>query len=153
MASILIVYASMSGNTEEILDVIKGRLEELNHDVTVEEIEDIEAESMLNYDAVLLGSYTWGDGELPYETEDFYDELDVVDISGKPVAVFGSGDTDYPKFCEAVDIFEFKLKECGAELIQQGLKIELAPESEEDKKKCITFAENVSTFFETKIDI
>ena len=36
------------------------------------------------------------------------------------------GDTAYELFCEAVTIFEERLVERGAELVQEGLKIELA---------------------------
>lgn len=56
------------------------------------------------------------------------------------MAVFGSGDTAYELFCEAVTIFEERLVKCGAELVQEGLKIELAPEDKEDVEKCSDFA-------------
>lgn len=37
-------------------------------------------------------------------------------------------------------IFEERLVERGAELVQEGLKIELSPEDEEDIEKCSNFA-------------
>ena len=78
-----------------------------------------------------------GDGELPFEAEDFHEDLENIDLSGKKVAVFGSGDTAYELFCEAVTIFEERLVERGAELVQEGLKIELAPEDEEDVENAV----------------
>jgi flavodoxin I len=68
-----------------------------------------DAEVLLQYDGILLGSYTWGDGELPFEAEDFYDQFDDLDLNGKVVGCFGSGDHAYPHFCAAVDIFQQKV--------------------------------------------
>jgi flavodoxin I len=140
MANILIAYASMSGNTEDIANILKNTLNTFPHDVAMKELEEITPEELADYDGILIGCYTWGDGDLPYEAEDFYDDLEGFDLSGKKAAVFGSGDTDYPKFCEAVRIFEERLVECGAEIAQEGLKIELSPETDEDVEKCKDFA-------------
>lgn len=140
MAKILIAYASMSGNTESIVDLVKASLEAFDHEIEVKELENMEVDELLDYDGILLGSYTWGEGELPFEAEDFHDELENVDLSGKKAAVFGSGDTAYELFCEAVPILEKRLTECGAELVVEGLKIELAPEEDEDIERCSNFA-------------
>ena len=140
VAKILIAYASMSGNTESIADLIKVSLDAFDHEVVLQEMEGMDAEELLAYDGIILGSYTWGDGELPFEAVDFHDDLENIDLAGKKVAVFGSGDTAYELFCEAVTIFEERLVERGAELVQEGLKIELAPEDEEDVEKCSNFA-------------
>ncbi len=140
MAKVLIAYASMSGNTEDIADLINKTLTSLQHDVDIKEIDQIDAEDMLSYDGILLGAYTWGDGELPYETEDFYEEIADVDLTNKKVGAFGSGDTEYPLFCEAVPIFEKALVKSGAELVVEGLKIEFSPETDEDIQRCTDFA-------------
>lgn len=140
MSKILIAFASMSGNTEEIAELIKTSIEPLGHEIEMKEIENINTQKLLEYDGIILGAYTWGDGELPYEVEDFYDDIETMDLTGKKVAVFGSGDHAYPKFCAAVDILEERLMACGAEIVEQGLKVELAPETEEDIERCVTFA-------------
>ncbi|MBU3574114.1 flavodoxin [Priestia aryabhattai] len=140
MAKILIAYASMSGNTEEISELIKSNLEPFGHDIGREEIEQLDIQKLVEYDGILLGVYTWGNGDLPYEVEDFYDEIESVDLTGKKAAIFGSGDRSYPEFCAAVDLLEEKLELCGAEIVQKGLKIELAPETEEDIEQCNSFA-------------
>jgi len=71
---VLIGFASMSGNTEEIMLILKEILEEKKCHVEVMEMDRIAVSSLTTYDLLLLGSYTWGDGDLPYEIEDFYDE-------------------------------------------------------------------------------
>jgi len=148
MAKILIAFASMSGNTEEIAELIKTTIESPSHEIEMKEIENISSQKLLDYDGIILGAYTWGDGELPYEVEDFYDDIEGLDLAGKKVAVFGSGDHAYPKFCAAVDILEERLIACGADLVEEGLKVELAPETEEDIERCVTFAFNFSSKLE-----
>ncbi|MBM7661854.1 flavodoxin I [Bacillus mesophilus] len=148
MAKVVIAYASMSGNTEEIADLLKVSIEPFEHEIDVLEIEHMDVNDVLNYDGILIGSYTWGDGDLPYETEDFYEELLTLDLTGKKAAVFGSGDTVYPKFCEAVVLFENRLKECNAEIIQEGLKVEFTPDSQEEIDRCVDFAVNFASLIE-----
>ncbi|RSK25839.1 flavodoxin [Bacillus sp. HMF5848] len=139
MAKIIIAFASMSGNTEEIADLLKESMGPFNHQIDMMEIEHMEVEDLLPYDGILIGSYTWGDGDLPYETEDFYEDLLTLDLTGKRAAVFGSGDRAYPKFCAAVDLFEDRLKECNADIIQNGLKVEFTPDTPAEIDRCVDF--------------
>lgn len=139
-AKVIIAYASMSGNTEEIADLIKNSLEIYSININLKEIEHMNATELLDYDGIILGSYTWGDGELPYETEDFYEELLDLDLNGKIVSVFGSGDTAYPKFCAAVDILEERLQQQGAAIAVEGLRIEFTPDTDEEVESCANFA-------------
>lgn len=101
-------------------------------------VTDCNAEEMKDYAAVLLGAYTWGDGELPDEFLDFYEEMDELDLSSCKAAAFGSGDTGYQIYCGAVDEIEKKLKERGAEIVQASLKIEYGPNAAE-KEDCRNF--------------
>ncbi|MFT8322060.1 MAG: flavodoxin [Bacillus sp. (in: firmicutes)] len=140
---VLIGFASMSGNTEEIMVIIKTTLEGKECTVDSMEIDTIEAASLGQYDLILLGSYTWGDGDLPYEVEDFYDELDAVTFPGIPAACFGSGDTDYPEYCKAVELLAEKLKERGLDVFEQLLKVELSPDTEEEVAACEQFASSL----------
>ncbi|MFQ6391298.1 flavodoxin [Priestia aryabhattai] len=148
MTKILIAYASMSGNTEEISELIKSNLKPFGYHIDMKEIEHLDIQKLVEYDGILLGVYTWGNGDLPYEVEDFYDEIENVDLTGKKAAIFGSGDRSYPEFCAAVDLLEEKLELCGAEIVQKGLKIELAPETEEDIEHCNFFAISFSKSLE-----
>ncbi|CAK8583739.1 MULTISPECIES: flavodoxin [Priestia] len=148
MAKILIAYASMSGNTEEIAELIKSNFEPFDYDIDIEKIEHLDIQKLVEYDGILLGVYTWGNGDLPYEVEDFYDEIENVDLTGKKAAIFGSGDRSYPEFCAAVDLLEEKLELSGVEIVQKGLKIELAPETEEDIEQCNSFAISFSKSLE-----
>ncbi|UOQ93297.1 flavodoxin [Halobacillus shinanisalinarum] len=143
MQRVVVLFASMSGNTEEIAEIIETHLLELKVSVSLFQIDmdDVEVEDLLNYDAILLGSYTWGDGDVPYELEDFYEDLAVVDLSGKAAACFGSCDSMYPAYGGAVDKFEEQLAACGAKILIPSLKVELTPE-EDDVKRCQKFVED-----------
>ena len=106
MALAKIVYASMTGNTEEIADIVAKKLEELGHTVDVDECTTVDAADFEDADICIVATYTYGDGELPDEIVDFYEDLADLDLSGKIFGVVGSGDTFYDYFCKSVDEFE-----------------------------------------------
>jgi flavodoxin I len=99
-----------------------------------------------DYEGILLGAYTWGDGDLPDEFLDFYDNMDDLDLYGKKAAVFGSCDSSYPAYGAAVDTLNDKLKALGAEVVLEGLKIELTPSTDE-KEVCKNFGEQMAKHF------
>lgn len=50
MSKALIAYASMSGNTEDIAMIIKDTLKENGFDVAIQEMDDVDADSLAEYD-------------------------------------------------------------------------------------------------------
>ncbi len=44
-----------------IADLIKVSLDAFDHEVVLQEMEGMDAEELLAYDGIILGSYTWGD--------------------------------------------------------------------------------------------
>ncbi|EUJ26881.1 flavodoxin [Listeria cornellensis] len=131
MAKVMIVYASMTGNTEEIADILGEELEKYDIEVEIEECISVEPEKLLEYDGALIGGYTYDDGELPDEFVDFYEDMSDVDFSGKVCASFGSGDTFYDEFCLTVDLVEKRLKQQGATVPVEGLKVDLDPDEDD----------------------
>lgn len=145
MGSILMVYTSQTGNTEMVTDMIANHLRRLGLEVTVKtfDFDVIEIEQLQMYDAVLVGTYTWDDGELPYEAEDFYVELEGVDLSGQVFGVYGSGDTFYDTFGLAIDLMGDRLRNLGATMIADRLKVDLTPDKADDKR-CSKYAQLVA---------
>ncbi|RSL30156.1 flavodoxin [Salibacterium salarium] len=143
MSQVLLAFVSMSGNTEEIADLIEDQFDETNITLTRKDIDmdDLEAEALEDYEGILIGTYTWGEGDLPFELEDFYDDLDDVDLNGKAAAVFGSCDSSYVEYGKAIDTMSAKLKQQGVTVVLDNLKIELDPEGE-DVNRCEEFAQN-----------
>ncbi|MFD1125088.1 flavodoxin domain-containing protein [Lentilactobacillus raoultii] len=128
-----IIYTSLTGNTQEAVDVLTDALDEKGAEVDVLDSEDgIEVDDFFtDADAYVLASYSDGDnGELPDGIVDFSDDLTDFDLSGKKVAVIGTGDSSYDEFCGAVDILEKQVRDANATLIAPSLKIENAPDDD-----------------------
>lgn len=133
---VILVFASMTGNTEEIAKIVGDQVKKLDLSVKTFHIEfaDIMALDLKDYDAVLLGTYTWGDADLPFELEDFHDDLVDEDLTGKVVGLFGSCDSYYPTYGAAIETMAKQFRSVGAHVIEPLLKIELAPEPEDTEK-------------------
>jgi flavodoxin I len=139
MAKIILIFASMTGNTEMMADAVAEGVREAGEELEIKDImAGVTASELEDYDGILLGAYTWGDGELPDDFLDFYDEIDHVHLIDKKAAVFGSCDSAYPEYGAAVDILMKKLTERGAEVYPHGLKVELTPDKN-DEETCRKF--------------
>ncbi|ANU10740.1 hypothetical protein BBH88_10695 [Planococcus antarcticus DSM 14505] len=134
MLQVLILYTSSTGHTEEIADLLEKQLDSRMCKVTSENFEmgDMETRHLLQFDGILFGTYTYDDGDLPFETDIFCDTLRTVDLTGKVVGVFGSGDTAYEQFCSAVDLMKMEFTQQNAQVIQHSVKIDLSPDTQED---------------------
>ena len=140
----IIVFASMSGNTELMAHTIASELTKAGDQVTVKDAFEADAEELKSYERILVGSYTWGDGDLSDEITGFYDELATIDLTGKMAAAFGSGDTSYEHFARAVDILGEALKTQGCEILIKGLKVDSWSEDEEEiETKCRLYAKEL----------
>ena len=105
--TILVAFDSESGNTQEIGREIIAELENCNVAGRTPELiaYRIDPTSPLppsfRPDLAFIGSYTWGRGSLPRKAREFAAAWQ----PACPVAVFGSGDTQWGDgyFCAAVD--------------------------------------------------
>jgi flavodoxin I len=138
-ATCLIVFASMSGNTEEMANLIGLGIRQTGAVVKIKDIFEVDPKKLQEFDGVLLGAYTWGDGELPDEFLDLYEEMDCLDLNGKTASAFGSCNSSYEHWGRAVDILQEKLVQLGA-MVLDGMKIELAP-TDSEKEQCIQFGQ------------
>lgn len=120
----IIIFGSTTGNTELLANYIAEGMREAGVDVTVKNVVDSDVLDLYEYDIIILGSSTWGEGELQDDFIDFYDELEGMFLGGKKGAAFGPGDSSYESFCGAVDLLETRLRECGAEIIAPCLKVD-----------------------------
>ncbi|MDY4761118.1 flavodoxin [Streptococcus thoraltensis] len=143
MALAKVVYASMTGNNEELADIITNKLEELGHTVEMDECTMVEASDFEDADICIVVTYTYDDGELPDEIVDFYEELADLDLSGKVYGCAGSGDTFYDDFCTCVDDFDKQFALTGATKGAESVKVDLAAD-DEDIENLERFAEELS---------
>ena len=97
-----IFYGSTTGMTESLAAKIAARTGVAQTDV--HNVADASADEAEGYDLLLLGSSTWGCGELQDDWYDFLDALKRKALSGKRVALFGCGDAGIysDTFCDAM---------------------------------------------------
>ena len=129
MAKILLVYGSTTGNTESVATLIDEILKEKGLDVTMKDVIDANVSELSGYDAVLLGSSTWGDEEKELQ-EDFvffYEDMDGIELDNQKIGIFGCGESSYEHFCGAVDLLEERVEEKGGKLLNESLRIDGDP--------------------------
>lgn len=130
---IALVYASMTGNTEMIANHIEAYL--ANKGVTCEAFhinrEDFFAFDLPEYDGALFGAYTYGNGTLPFELMDFYEELDDEDLGGMTFGLFGSCDSYYPLYGVALEQLKEKFEERGGKVVGELVKVDLSPDRDD----------------------
>lgn len=114
MTTLMMVYESMTGNTEVVAQAIAEGIRESGNEVTLVEDYDADASQLEMYDGILIGTYTWNAGDIPDEMMDFYEELFDVHLTGKKAVVFGSFDSMYGDGGAAIDTFISALKQLGA---------------------------------------
>lgn len=139
----LVVYATITGNNEDVADIITDALEGLDVDVEKTEITMADPADFNDADICVICPYTYDEGALPEEGLDFYDDLQEEHLDGKVYGVAGSGDTFYgDDFCVAVDKFGEALAKAGASKGAENVHINLAPD-EDDIKKLDAFAKQL----------
>jgi len=122
----LLLYGSTTGNTEVLAEEAAKGLRSVGFEVDVRNVRGADAEEMLGFDLVVLGCSTWDDGELQEDFVPFSQGMSAVDLSGCCAAVFGPGERSFGEqwFCRAVDTLIALLKEAGAEVLDEGLRID-----------------------------
>ncbi|RAZ48248.1 flavodoxin FldA [Campylobacter hyointestinalis] len=110
-----IIFGSSMGNTEEAANLIASNLGIDN----VLNIADTDAKTINSFDKLIIGSSTWGSGDLQDDWDVF--DFDSLDVSGKTVALFGLGDSSSysDTYCDAMGIIYDKLVQKGANIIGQ----------------------------------
>ena len=137
---IAIVYSSKTGNTEELVYLIQELFIRKNVVVKLFRIEQFQMNELNNYEAIVIGTYTWGNGNIPHEMMGIFRAFETQDMKNIVTAVVGTGDSGYPNFCGAVD--EFKSMLYYHTHLAVTLKIEVSPQKE-DLSRCIRFVEIV----------
>lgn len=136
---IAIVYSSVTGNTKELVEEISKECHKKFQHVDMFPIHQFTFSFLDFYDVIVIGTYTWGNGDIPKEMVPLYEALNKKERRRLVTGVVGTGDRFYPHFCGAVDHF----KDIHAKTnLAVTLKVELLPQ-EIDKEKCKQFVELV----------
>ena len=113
MSKICVVYGSSMGNTEEAANLIAAEL-------GVDDIYNIgstTAEVLNGYDKLVIGTSTWGSGDLQDEWDSF--DLDSIKVKDKVIALFGMGDSSSysDTYCNGMGILFEKFSANGAKIV------------------------------------
>lgn len=126
MAKVGVFFGTDTGNTRRIAKDITTALGSAIASKPVN-IRNAEVEDLQAYDTLILGTPTYGDGQLPglstgnatESWEEFLPKLAGQDFSGRKVAIYGLGNQkSYPvEFVDAMFYLYEQFKQCGATMI------------------------------------
>jgi flavodoxin I len=119
MEKTVVIYGSSTGMCEDVARRLAAKLGLEKDDVV--DVAKLDADTVARSSNLLLGTSTWGAGELQ---DDWYDGLELLkrcDLSGKTVALFGCGDSvSYgDTFCGAMAELWHGISDKGVRLIGQ----------------------------------
>lgn len=117
--SLLIAYASMSGNSEFLAGEVHGQLTDaLGDAATLVHLDALGWETLTSTARALFVIPTWGSGEVPVDAEALYDRLRAPESSGAldglEFGLIAPGDRAYEDFCGGGKRFAEALKGAGA---------------------------------------
>ena len=116
MEKTAIFYGSSTGTTAAVAERIAKILDIDNKNVF--DVAKAAPSDVADYDVLIFGTSTWGNGELQDDWADFINGLEVLDLSKKTIALFGCGDeTMSDTFCGAVGELYQRLLPTGAVMI------------------------------------
>ncbi|MGP1561277.1 MAG: flavodoxin [Helicobacteraceae bacterium] len=84
-----VFYGSSTGNTKSVAEDIASKLGTEATDISNASIDDL-----LACDVLVLGTSTWGQGDLQDDWDAFLPNLEGADLSSKTIALFGLGDQE-----------------------------------------------------------
>ncbi len=114
MKKAVVIYGSTTGTCGDIAETIASKL-----GVEVIEASAMSADTIAENEVLILGTSTWGAGELQ---DDWYDGVELLkgaDLSNKTVALFGCGDSSSycDTFCDGMGIIYEAVKGAGATIV------------------------------------
>ncbi|AOS98529.1 Flavodoxin [Microbulbifer aggregans] len=117
MSKIGLFFGSDEGNTETVAQRIVARMGEDR--VDLHDIADVTQLEIENYQQLIFGIPTWDFGQIQSDWEEFWEDVQEIDFSGKTVALFGLGDQfgygDY--FLDAMGMLHDVIVERGARIV------------------------------------
>lgn len=120
---ILLIYATNSGSTLEVSNHISEELTKNGNTVTLKDAGAADPDEFNDYDLIIFGAPTWGEGEVHELFQSLAERSDGKTFPQKNFAVFGLGDTSYEHFCGAADHLKEYVGTLQGKLVSEPLKI------------------------------
>ncbi len=113
MKSTIVIYGSSTGTCQSIAENIAGKL-----GVEAIDVQKLTADVINNNENLLLGTSTWGAGEMQDDWYDGVKTIKATGLAGKTVALFGCGDCE--SYC---DTFCGGMKELYDAAVEAGANV------------------------------
>lgn len=120
--SILILYGSQSGNSEELAEQAGKACSAQGLNPSVKAMDEIQITDLSSQKRVLVCCSTWGDGEQPDNAEDLWEAANsgaISSLKGLNFSVLALGDTSYDLFCESGKEWDAWFEKMGANRVHQ----------------------------------
>ena len=114
MKSTIVIYGSSTGSCQSIAETIASKL-----GVEAVDVANISDDTIASHDNLILGTSTWGAGEMQDDWYDGVKTLKSAGLSGKTVALFGCGDSESysDTFCGGMKELHDAAVEAGANVL------------------------------------
>jgi len=147
MANTLLIYGSLTGNTEGVAYKLQEFCKSKGKDIEVKNAVDADLTDLQStYSSFIFACSTWDDGLPQADFVDFIDRINKsqLNLAGKKIAVLGCGDSNYVHFCGATPTIEKTfITDMGGSKIIETLRIDGFPETEENQTRLNQWAEKL----------
>ena len=115
--SMSIMFGSQSGNSEDLAAKFAKRASGYGLDATVVDMDGFDLSTLPSMKRVLIICSTWGEGEMPDNAEELWQQASTDSASKLPgvhFTVLALGDTSYEFYCESGKDWDRRFEELGA---------------------------------------
>ncbi|HEY9265890.1 MAG TPA: sulfite reductase flavoprotein subunit alpha [Mycobacterium sp.] len=126
-------FATETGNSTMVAKRFAQAAGAVGIDVEPQYLNDLTVDSLAAATHFVVITATYGDGEVPYDAEVFWEALrseDAQHLGHLSFAVLGLGDSFYPLFCNAGKIIDARLEELGAHRLVDRVDCDLEYEEQ-----------------------
>lgn len=148
MSKTLLIYGSLTGNTEGVAFKVQAIAKEKGKEIEVKNAIDADLSDLTApYDTFIMACSTWDDGLPQADFADFMERVSSAKPSliGKKIAIFGCGDSNYVHFCGATAALEnLFITQMSGEKIIETMHIDGYPEMEENQATIRSWVEKLA---------
>jgi flavodoxin I len=118
MRAVGLFFGTSTGKTEEVADMISSEA-----GVEAKDMSEASPSDLSGFDGLIVGAPTWNTGADEQRSgtawDEYLEDIRALDLGGKPVAVFGLGDSlGYgDNFCEALEELHSTFEAAGAKML------------------------------------